>query len=159
MARPAAIPTQSQIAHALQISSGRVSQLKKRGMPVASIPAAREWYTTNIQPPGGQVLAFPVTPEGMSLTEARTKREAAEAARAELKLAEERGELVRADEVRSAWAGNMTSVRESLLQLASRLAPVVAVEDDQHVVHELIMGEVMMALEQMSQPLPSREGA
>lgn len=42
----AAAPTGAQIADALGITPGRVSQLKGKGMPVGSIAAAQEWYVT-----------------------------------------------------------------------------------------------------------------
>lgn len=56
---------------------------------------------------------------------ARARRESAEATMSELRRAELEGKLIRVDAVRAAWAGRMSSVRESLLQISSRLEPQI----------------------------------
>lgn len=88
--------------------------------------------------------------------EARSRREAAEAAIAEMKEAEMRGTLIRADAVRAAWASQLTAVRDALLQIPSRLAPVLAAESEMERVNELLEAELRQALQQLSQ---QREGA
>ena len=86
--------------------------------------------------------------------DARSRRETAEAAIAEMKEAEMRGTLIRADAVRSAWAGKITSARDALLQIPSRLAPVLAAESDMERIAELLEGELRQALQQLSETKP-----
>lgn len=80
--------------------------------------------------------------------EAKRQREVAEAELAQLRLAELRGELVRADEVRSTYARRIAALRESLLQIPSRLAAVLAAESDIAKVHDAIQLELHQVLEQ-----------
>jgi phage terminase Nu1 subunit (DNA packaging protein) len=82
--------------------------------------------------------------------DARGRRETAEAAIAEMKEAEMRGTLIRADAVRSAWAGRITGARDALLQIPGRLAPVLAAETDLDRVVELLEAELRQALLQLS---------
>lgn len=80
----------------------------------------------------------------------RARRECAEADLAELKLAEQRGELIRTEAIRSALAGLLSSTRDSILQLPARLAPVLAVESDPARVHDLLQAELHQALAQLT---------
>lgn len=80
----------------------------------------------------------------------RTRRETAEAELAELKLAEQHGSLIRVNAVKQALANAFTSTRDSLLQIPSRLAAVLAAETDAAKVHELLQLELYRALEGMS---------
>lgn len=83
--------------------------------------------------------------------DARSRREQAEAALAEMKEAEMRGNLIRTDSVRTAWAGKITAARDALLQIPSRLAPVLAAETDLDRVAELLEAELRQALTQLSE--------
>lgn len=89
--------------------------------------------------------------------DARSRRETAEAAIAEMKEAEMRGALIRADAVRSAWANKITAARDALLQIPSRLAPVIAAESDLERVVELLEAELRQALLQLSESKPLEE--
>lgn len=80
----------------------------------------------------------------------RARREHAEADLAELKLAEQNGQLIRVEAIRSALAGVISSTRDSLLQLPARLAPVLAAETDAAKVHDLIQAEIHQALAQIT---------
>ena len=82
--------------------------------------------------------------------DARSRRETAEAAIAEMKEAEMRGLLIRADSVRSAWANKISAARDALLQIPYRLAPVLAAEPDLDRVAELLEAELRQALQQLS---------
>lgn len=83
----------------------------------------------------------------------RTRREKAEANLAELKLAEQQGQLVRADDVRSALAKRAAAFREGLMQIPSRLAAQLAAEsgEAQAKVHGLIEAEIRAALAQLTE--------
>ena len=79
---------------------------------------------------------------GGSYHEWRRRREAAAAQSAELLLREQRGDLVRVDDVRRAYAKHLIAFREALLQLPSRLGPVLAAESDAGRVHEALQAEL-----------------
>ena len=88
---------------------------------------------------------------GEGYWESKARREKAEADLAELKLAEQRAELVRAADVRAAQARRLAALRESLLQLPARLAPVLAAEADAARCHETLQAELHAVLEQMTE--------
>lgn len=83
--------------------------------------------------------------------DARSRREKAEAAIAEMKEEEMRGTLIRADAVRSALAARISATRDALLQIPSRLAPVLAAESDMERVTELLETELRQALAQLAE--------
>lgn len=89
--------------------------------------------------------------DGGSYEEARTRRELAEASIAEMKQAEMEGMLIRADAVRAAWAAKISGARDALLQIPSRVAPVLAAETDLVAVTALLEGELRQALSELSQ--------
>ena len=85
-----------------------------------------------------------------SYEEARRRRETAEANLAEMKQAEMQGTLIRADAVRAAWAAKITSARDALLQIPSRVAPVLAACTDLVEVTALLEAELRQALADLS---------
>lgn len=85
----------------------------------------------------------------------RTRREQAEAEMAEMKLAEQQGELIRVAAVRTALAGVLSSTRDSLMQMPARLSPVLAAETDPARVHDALQEEINKCLGQLS-ALPAR---
>lgn len=99
---------------------------------------------------GGSELTTSDTPtaaaRGDAFWDAKTRREQAEAALAELKAAEMRGELVRRLEVERAVAGRLVALRESLESLADRLAALMAAETDPVICRRLIRDEHRQAL-------------
>jgi hypothetical protein len=80
----------------------------------------------------------------------RARREMAEAELSELKLAEQRGVLVRVADVRTALSTKASALREAFLQLPARLAPVLAAESDQARCHDLLQTELRQVLEQFT---------
>ncbi|WP_287278497.1 hypothetical protein [Ralstonia sp.] len=116
--------TRAKLAEALGVSLPRVTHMRQQGMPNSSIEDAKAWVRDNVRPrtPGiGETGSE-------DFQAARTRRETAEASLAELKLQEQEGELIRLDAVRNAWATRLTAVRDALLQIPARIAPVVAAE-------------------------------
>ena len=65
-----------------------------------------------------------------------------EAAMAELKLQELQGLLVRASDVRMQYARRLAALREAVLQVPARLAPVLAAEVDIARCHDTIQVEL-----------------
>lgn len=86
------------------------------------------------------------TPAPMSYNTAKTLREVSEAAMAQLKLQELRGELVKVADVRTAMAAKVAALREAAMQIPSRLAPVLAAETDQAKVYEHLENELRAML-------------
>jgi hypothetical protein len=84
--------------------------------------------------------------EGDDYWSSKARREAAEAEMAELKLAEQRGELVRAAAVRTALAKKVATLRETLLQLPSRVVPLLVATPDAAAMDRLLREEITLAL-------------
>jgi hypothetical protein len=156
---------QKDLAEALGISPAQVTRDKARGMPVhLGVDACREWRRENVrarvvavapkrpgQPPEGAVAAGAarVAPEasGDDYWTSRARREAAEAAIAEVKLQELAGDLVRRADVRARHAQRLAAAREGLQQIPARLAPVLAAETDQARCHDLLQAELDAVLQ------------
>lgn len=77
----------------------------------------------------------------------RARREAAEAELAELKLAEQRGNLIQLKAVEAVWSNSCAGMREHLLQIRARLAPLLANESDVFKVEQLLEAEHNAALQ------------
>lgn len=92
----------------------------------------------------------PPARDSATYDEARRRREMAEAALAELKLAELRGELVRADEWVAALARRCVAFREGLLQIPSRLSAQLAAESDEARVHATLDSELRQVMFQLT---------
>jgi len=80
------------------------------------------------------------------LNESRARREHYQAELAKLQVAQQRGELVAADEVKKAAYQVGRSVREALANLADRLSHQLAGETDPVVIHGLLSDEHRDAL-------------
>lgn len=136
--------SQAALARAIGLSPAMIVKLKGKGMPVHSVEAAQAWRSTNqrtyFKPDGvaGPAAVFQPTKPGAPppLTEAgdeavpdfkesRARREAAEADKAEMEAAKMRGDLVERGSVRREFEAAASRVREALLQLPDRVAPVL----------------------------------
>ena len=103
-------------------------------------------HTLDMAPP-----PLPAEPdEAMTYDVARRRREAAEARIAEMKQAEMEGVLIRVDSVRSSMATKISGARDALLQIPSRLAPVLAAEPDLLKVTGLLEDALRQALADLS---------
>ena len=98
---------------------------------------------------GTEAAAGPTTRPvgGPEYSASRARRETADAELAELALAERRGEVIQVKAVEIVWAQAMSSLREHLLQMRPRLAPILAGETDAFKVGELLEAEHRAALE------------
>ena len=65
---------------------------------------------------------------------------------AEFKVAQLRAETISVSAVTTVLATAFTSTRDALLQLATRLAPILAAETDAQAVHEALYSEIHKAL-------------
>jgi len=82
--------------------------------------------------------------------QAKTAREVFDAKMSQLDYERESGKLISADAMRSAWATKVANVRDALLQIPSRLAPVLAAESDLIVVTNKLETELRQALAELS---------
>lgn len=94
-------------------------------------------------PAGPPVAAAP----GTDYFTSRARREAAEADLAELRRSEQRGELVRVAAVRSALAAKCIAYREAFMNMAARVAPIIAAETSQAAVQALLDAEIRAAMQ------------
>lgn len=76
----------------------------------------------------------------------RSRRDAAAADLAELRLAVEKGKFLEVEDVRLTWAAEFTAIRNRLLAFASRLSLTLGVDA------AVIEGEVHMVLTELSDP-------
>lgn len=86
------------------------------------------------------------------LLKARTKTEVEKGKLLELKAKVEAGKFVDADEVNVAAFNKARIVRDALLNIASRLAPLVAAESNERACFDLIDREIRQALEELAGP-------
>jgi phage terminase Nu1 subunit (DNA packaging protein) len=83
----------------------------------------------------------------------KAKREKYDAALAQLRYLEQVGRLVSAEDVEREYDAIARSVRDALLNIPDRLAPIVAAETDPARVHALIAEEMRVALNELSRRL------
>lgn len=166
--------SQAAIGRALGLAPATITKLKGQGMPVDSVESARAWREArqniaarkaepktkpNYDRVGGDdframIRANEVKPDGTELDEthdaARTRREIAEANLAEMKEAELRGELIRIAAVKTTLATVFATTRDALLQIPSRLAPLLAADVDPASVQNTLHSEIHQALHHLS---------
>jgi hypothetical protein len=92
----------------------------------------------------------PDTPPPDDYTTWRGRREAADAELAELRLAEQRRDLISVAAVEGVWSAMLASAREHLLQVRARLAPVLAAESDVFKIEQMLEAEHRKALETLA---------
>jgi hypothetical protein len=93
-----------------------------------------------------------------SYAASRAAREAYLARLAKLEFEERSGKLVDADQVRAQIYGLGRRLRDAFLSMPDRLAPLLAGEVDQAVVHRLLTQEIMTCLGELSAAPPLQSG-
>lgn len=98
-------------------------------------------------------LSAPAKPEddGDDYWKSRGRREKAEAELAELKLAEQLGQLVRAADVRASVSKRAAALRESFLQLPARVVPLLAADPSPAMMDQILRAEIVAALAQLTE--------
>jgi hypothetical protein len=112
--------------------------------------AAREEPAADAGTPtgeGGQLQTDP----GYQLS--RSRQAAADARTAEIKLAELEGSLIRVDQVKAELAAMLAPVREGLLQIPARLAPLLAPQSDPGRIQTLLEVEIHQVLAPLSKAI------
>lgn len=82
--------------------------------------------------------------------QAKTAREVYEAKNSQLEYEERTSKLIRVDAVKTELSIAMATAREALLQIPSRLAPLLAAETDPAAVQTALHGEIHRALAQLA---------
>lgn len=156
------------LAALLGVSPSTVTRDAAAGMPTDSLDAARRWRAENRRqntpPPGREPQGQPVYPAdltappadlaGLSYADWRKRREAAEAQEAELRLAESRGELVRAAEVRASVAKWAAAMREAWLSMPARVVPLLAAAATPADMENVLRAEVCSTLRNIVEATP-----
>lgn len=93
-----------------------------------------------------------------SYAASRAAREAYLARLAKLEFEKRSGKLVDADEVRAQIFGLGRRLRDTLMGLPDRLAPVLAGQTDQAIIHQLLTQELITSLAELSAAPPLRLG-
>ena len=115
--------------------------------------------------PGLEEGLAPLSGEGgaprlvSSYAASRAAREAYLARLAKLDFEQRSGKLIDADEVRAQIFGLGRRLRDALLGLPDRLAPVLAGQADQATVHQLLTEEIMVCLAELSAAPSLRSGS
>jgi phage terminase Nu1 subunit (DNA packaging protein) len=119
-------------------------------MPTSSLDAARDWYGENVnrRVRGRPPKADEDIGEAPNYQESRAWREAAEAELAQIKVRREMGELIEKATVRAEFAKQAGAVRDGLLNIPARLAPVLAAETSLAAVQTLLDTEIRAVLAQ-----------
>lgn len=112
-----------------------VTRWEKRGMPVYDIEAARRWRSANVRPraknvpsqPDGQLAGGPPDEANRSeYFQAKTRREVAEAAKAEMEAKKMSGALVERGLVLRAAQDSSRLLRDMVLSVPSKTAAELA---------------------------------
>jgi hypothetical protein len=90
------------------------------------------------------------TGAGTGLSEVRRQHLGIQTRLAQLDLDERNGELVRSNEVRAQAFKMARDVRNAMLLIPNRVAPLVATETDAHAIRQILTLEITNALEAMS---------
>lgn len=153
--------TQREIAAHLRLSPGMVNRLIKQGMPSDSLDGAAAWRAANVRVRDHEPRSASTRNDRRTDAEsaedfatARARRESTEADIAQLKRAEMQRDLVSRVAVEQAEARKASAVRESLLQLPSQMAPVMAAESDMGRCFDLLTDAVLGVLAKISGKAP-----
>ena len=86
----------------------------------------------------------------LDFVKAQTRKMAAEAELAELKLAKERSDAVSIRDTEKVWSELVTNFRAKLLALPQRLAPILVDQHNERVIVNLLQEEIHQALDELS---------
>lgn len=118
----------SQPTVSVAVRQGRISYVEINGRKMIDPEQAdREWVeNSRPRPKSGKRAPDDIRVVPATYDEARTQREIAEAQISALKAAELAGDLVRVGDVRAKTAKVFAGIRETFLQMPSRIVPLLA---------------------------------
>lgn len=166
--------TQAELARMHNVSRQAIHELVSRGILAKAddgkidVELARLAITNRLSPNSKTSAAITPTPQAQAAAPqspaqtdeqaavtsyhvAKTMNEAAQARMNQLKLAEMQGNLILVSAVRTKWASLLTSMQQMVMQVAPRLAPVLAHESDPLKVQQLLEAEMHELLTAISQ--------
>lgn len=135
------------------------TNLSKPRNSIMGVPKKRRAAGAPSDPLGSPGLDEPVAPPSAeagatrlisSYAASRAAREGYLARLAKLEFEQRSGKLVDADEVRAQIFGLGRRMRDALMGLPDRLAPVLAGQTDQAEIHRLLAQEIMTSLAELS---------
>jgi phage terminase Nu1 subunit (DNA packaging protein) len=123
----------SDIAVAMEVDPAMITRWAKRGMPLYSIQAAKQWreqhirprFKSGLSPANGAAAAAPGSDEPTW----RARREQAEAQLAELTLQEREGALVKREEVERAARRLASAIVQQMVSIPDRISAEFGVDD------------------------------
>ncbi|WP_123812277.1 hypothetical protein [Ottowia oryzae] len=145
--------TQAEFASFVGISEARASQLASDGVLIAG-GTLRDWTRAYCERLRGQAAGRASDNDPM-LTDERARLVRAKREQAEIQLAEQRGEVIRVDAVRTQLANRLAATRDGLLQIPARVSAVLAAETSSEVVFTTLSDELCKALEGLTGSLES----
>jgi phage terminase Nu1 subunit (DNA packaging protein) len=145
--------TQTALARALGISQAMVSKLKAEGMPTSSVEAAQAWRRGNLDPALTKEmrrLDDEDDDDDADLRKDRARLMKAQAASAELALAERRGEMIRRVAVIEHWGKMTTALRARMLLIPPTAAQMIGPSERVPQVQEILKKLVYEALTELA---------
>lgn len=132
-------PTYAELAAAAGINPGQVKKDKQRGAPADTIAEYLAWRAANIVPRTN--LRRSALPEAVNVGEQTARLRRAQADREELEIAERRGELIPAEEVKQAVLLAAGVYASQLDALPGRLANELAALNDPALILDRLRAE------------------
>lgn len=142
MIPPAALSKKGRI---IQIDTDKADRILDKAVMSSKIVSPR-----TPQPKIMEKVAKKAGTSGLDFTEARTLKERYRAALLKIELDEKTGKLVDSETVKVSAFNKARSVRDSLLNISDRVAPILAAERDEKKVADILTKEIRTALEELS---------
>ena len=118
-------PTQTEIAHALGVAKSRVTAMKAQGMPTHTLEAAQAWRQAHLSPARAKPTAADHVDKDHggteTFSEARGRREIAEADKAEFELSQLQGVLINREGIEMALETAFRQIRDTIMSVPDRL--------------------------------------
>lgn len=145
----------SHVAVHKAIKTGRIEREPDGTIDVAKADAAWQKNTNpaqkrktekDVAPVPGRPVDPPIVNSGPSFAQSRAIREAYNARLAKLSYEEKSGNLVKTDMVKVAWFNTLRVLRDRVLNMPDRMAPLLSAESDQKVIRDLLDKELRQIL-------------
>lgn len=145
----------SHVAVHKAIKTGRIEREPDGTIDVAKADAAWQKNTNpaqkrktekDVAPAPERPVDPPIVNSGPSFAQSRAIREAYNARLAKLSYEEKSGNLVKTDMVKVAWFNTLRVLRDRVLNMPDRMAPLLSAESDQKVIRDLLDKELRQIL-------------
>ena len=149
------IVNKAALSEILAVSERTLSTWQKDGLPIEQKQGRENLYDT------AKVIQWLIQRHGLSLTRSggevldleaeKARLTKAQADSAELKLAQQQGQLLAANEVQAVWEDYILACRAKLLAMPSKLAAILAHESEPTLVQVTLQAAIHEALNELSQ--------